>query len=255
MILDGKATAIKRKEVLKEKVKNMEHVPSLCIVQVGDVPSSTLYIKKKREFGEEIGVKVEVINFGETASTEEVVESIEKIESEGILVQLPLPVSMDKEKVLSAIPPTKDVDGLSSDNYTPATTKGISILLEEYGISVKGKKVTVVGYSDLVGKPTEKWLKEEGADVTVCDIDTEDLGEHTRPADIIVTAVGKPGLIGKGEVSEGQVVIDVGTTFVDGKLKGDVDFDEVKDIVEYITPVPGGVGPMTVVGVFEGLVG
>lgn len=251
-ILDGKKVASERKTILKERVEAFGKRPTLHIVQVGDLDESNLYIKKKKEFGEEIGVLVKVLKFKENTSQKEIISVIKEDEADGILVQLPLPKEMDKKEILSAISERKDVDGLNS-NRPSAVVKGISILLEEYNIVVENKRATVIGYSDLVGKPLERWLKDKGAFVNICDENTLDLVPYTTKSDLIFTAVGKPGLIKKEHVVAGQVIVDIGTTVVSGKLYGDVSFDEVKDIAKYITPVPGGVGPLTVVGVFENL--
>jgi methylenetetrahydrofolate dehydrogenase (NADP+)/methenyltetrahydrofolate cyclohydrolase len=269
MILDGKKIQEKRIEVLKNKISKLEQKPALVIIQIGENKESDLYIKKKIEFGKKIGVTVESYQLEENVKFEFIEKLIGDFNNDseigGIIVQLPLPKKFDpeksgdhgasKRKILNLIDPEKDIDGLRSDSkFLPATTKGIITLLEEYEVSIKNKKVVVIGDSDLVGKPTVKAFDDLGADVEVCNEFTENIQEKTKKAEIIISATGQPGLVTKDFVSKGQTIVDVGTTFVDGKLKGDVDFEEVSKIVENITPVPGGVGPMTVLSLFENLV-
>lgn len=266
MILDGK----KVRDILAEKIKKELHElrakPKLAIVQVGNNEASSVYIEQKKLFGEKIGFTVLHKKFDEKISETELVREIEKLNADknvnGIIVQLPLPAHIDTNQILEDIAQEKDVDGLNSKNmqlllenklggFTPATTKGILTLLDFYKIPIEGKKITVVGRSFLVGKPTAIAFKNRNAIVTVCHRKTKDLKGEVKKADIVVIAAGNPQFIKKSFVRSGQVVIDVGITKVRGILFGDVDFQQVSKVVKAITPVPGGVGPMTVVSLFE----
>lgn len=259
MILNGKKIRDKRKKILREKVSSLDIVLKLAILQVGSRKDSESYIKNKVSFGKDIGILVLELNFDEDVTEEELIEKIEKLNVDktihGIILQLPIPSNLDSKRIIATILKDKDVDGLVEESeFTPATTKGIITLLEEYDIEVNGREVLVIGQSELVGKPTAQKFEELGANVSVADIKTEDLKTLTKAADIIVSAAGQSGLITKEHVKEGQVIIDVGINFIDGKLVGDVLYDEVSEIVEAISPVPGGVGPMTVLSLFENLV-
>lgn len=259
MILDGKKIANKRKEALRERLFKESKKPHLVIIQIGDRPDSNTYVRTKKKFGEDIYCDVSDIKLDKGISEDQALEVIDCYnndeEVEGIILQLPIPDNLNKEKLIEKISAEKDVDGLrKGGKFIPATTKGIVTLLEEYKIPIKDQKILVIGQGDLVGKPTAKYFKKLGANVTTADIDTIDLIKETKDADIIISAVGKTELIGSEHVAPGQVVIDVGFNLVDGKVVGDVRFDEVEKIVKFITPVPGGVGPMTVVSLFENLV-
>ena len=281
IILDGK----KAREILKSKLvariqrlKTAGVTPCLAIVQVGDRADSAVYIGAKKKFAAEIGVIEKHIVLAESVKQEEVLRVIDGLNSDaavhGVIVQLPLPPSVDKEIILNAIAPAKDVDGLSVTNVArwsdaalttktrviwPATTRGIAELLHFYTISLKNKKVTIIGRSALVGKPTAAMCRAEGAHVTVCHRQTVDLARETSLADVVIAAAGAPRLIGAAHVHPGQIVIDVGLSKdpMTGKLVGDVDFNVVTSILGgtgAITPVPGGVGQMTVLALFENLV-
>lgn len=289
---------------LIERIKSLSYVPTLAIIQVGDRADSTSYIRAKKSFATKIGVNEKHIQFPENISQQELISRVQELNTDpkiqGIIVQLPLPLEIDSDTVIETIDPRKDVDGLTAHNVKgwtegredailPATARGVMELLKFYKIELFGKKVTVIGRSMLVGKPIAAMCISEGAEVTVCHSKTLDLVSETKMADIIIVAVGKPGLIQAKHVREGQIVIDVGISavnstdaqvglqinssaigsFIDSsslinnpitsshntkRLVGDVDFDAVKDIVAGITPVPGGVGPMTVLGLFENLV-
>lgn len=271
LILDGKKLSTELAGKLAEKISSLSVQPKLVIIQVGDHPESNTYIKNKKLFGEKIGAVVLHKKFSASTPQAEVLADIAVQNADaavhGIIVQLPLPVGFDTSAIIEAIDPSKDVDGMTSKNvkalyegaegFVPATTKGITLLLEQYNIDPVGKKVVVVGHSVLVGKPTALAMLNLGATVTVCHSQTRNLAEETRQADILIVAVGQPGLITKEFVKSGQIVIDIGinVTEVEGKKKihGDVDFENVKEIVAAITPVPGGVGPMTIVSLFENL--
>jgi len=274
-LLDGKKVREVHKVQLIEYIKNSKDLPTLAIIQVGDDPSSSLYIEQKKKFGQSIGVRVLHTKLPGGVSFEDLQKIIQTLNADkkihGIIVQLPLPKDLDPQKVIDSISPNKDVDGLTSSNieklekgFVPATARGILTLLREYGLEVKGKKVTIIGRSKLVGAPTARLMEREGARVTVCHRQTVDIPSETRSADIIIVAAGYPNLLTKDYVKEGQVVVDVGINTLSGqslneeipskKVVGDVDFEAVSKIVEYLSPVPGGVGPMTVLSLFENLI-
>ncbi|MDO8487093.1 MAG: bifunctional 5,10-methylenetetrahydrofolate dehydrogenase/5,10-methenyltetrahydrofolate cyclohydrolase [Candidatus Curtissbacteria bacterium] len=267
-LLDGKIVRDKIEGVLKSKIQNLLAAPRLVIIQVGDNPESNTYIAQKIKFGEKIGANIKHLKLPEDVTEKTLNFNIANFNSEksinGIIIQLPIPENLDKNQIIEAIDPAKDVDCLHSANLkklmennptglVPATTKGILTLLEHYKINPAGKHVVVVGRSSLVGKPTALAFLNLDATVTVCHSKTNHLSLITKHSDILISAVGKPGLITKNHVSPGQTVVDVGTTVVDGKLKGDVAAGEVEKIVDWISPVPGGVGPMTVASLFQNL--
>lgn len=267
-LLSGKVIRDEIAQELESKAKNLDPKPKLVIIQVGDVPESNTYIGQKVKFGEKIGALVDHLKLPENITQTNLISQIFKLNLDstvhGLILQLPIPKSLDKEAVLESIVPVKDVDGMQSVNikklfdndpsgYIPATTKGVITMLEHNNIPISGKHAVVIGRSSLVGKPTTLSLLNQNATVTVCHSKTENIAAITKTADIIISAVGSPGLITKDYVKAGQTVIDVGTTVVDGKLKGDVAFEEVEPIVEFISPVPGGAGPLTVASLFQNL--
>lgn len=278
-ILSGKTVRDKIAQDLKQQIENLKTKPRLVIIQVGSLPESNTYIKQKVLFGQNIGAVVDHAKLEESISEENLIQEIKKYNSDGsvhgIIVQMPIPQNLDKEKIINSINPEKDVDGQTAINikkliendptgFLPATTKGILTLLENYGINVEGKNVVVVGRSTLVGKPTALYLLNKNATVTVAHSKTKDLSAVTKSADILIVAAGKQNLIGKSHVSPNQTVIDVGINVVNSndkpedepvgkKLVGDVNYQEVSQIVEAISPVPGGVGPMTVASLFQNL--
>jgi methylenetetrahydrofolate dehydrogenase (NADP+)/methenyltetrahydrofolate cyclohydrolase len=263
-IIDGKAVARSLREKIAEEVKTLKQngiVPGLAVVLVGQDPASHSYVKGKIKACEEVGIHSEVLYLAEETSQAELLQTIEQLNKKtnihGILVQLPLPPHISEEAVLEVIPAEKDVDGfhplnvgnlaIGRDAYLPCTPHGIVELIKWTGTDLNGKHVVVVGRSNIVGKPVSLLLLQENATVTMCHSRTRDLPALTRQADILVVAVGKPQLIGKEHVSPGAIVIDVGVNRLEsGKLVGDVRFDEVAEVASYITPVPGGVGPMTI---------
>jgi len=255
-ILDGKKLSQELASGLAKKIKSLKTKPKLVIIQVGDIAESNIYIRRKVLFGEKVGAIVEHKLLKNDTSEKKLISIISKLNTEksthGIIVQLPLPEHLNPESVLDAISETKRVDG--GKHFLPATTRGILTLLERHKIKVSGKKVVVVGRSNLVGKPTALALLNLDATVTVCHKKTKDLRAKTKQADILIVATGNPKLISKSHVSPNQVVIDVGINITRGKkLVGDVDFENVKGVVKAISPVPGGVGPMTVASLFENL--
>lgn len=269
-LLDGRTVAQQLLTTVAQEVKLLQTQqiqPKLAFILVGEHPASLSYVKQKQKACEQTGILYEHVQLHESASTETLIDVIhqldERADVHGILVQLPLPASINTPLVLRAISPKKDVDGfhaynmgkmvLSKDfeSLVPCTPKGVIHLLEHYNIPIEGQEVVVVGHSNIVGKPMSMMLLNRNATVTTCHKFTRDLAFHTARADILVVAVGKAGLITAPMVKEGAVVIDVGINRVDGKLVGDVDFDQVQSKCAYITPVPGGVGPMTVACLME----
>ncbi len=273
-ILDGRIARAELKKALIERVSRYSGSdnskrPRLVIIQVGNRDDSNYYIRAKKKFAAEIGVDEKHLQFGDDVTQDELLRVIETANNDvgvqGIIVQLPLPVSINKDAVLAAIAPKKDVDGLGAVNVSkwlearedailPATIRGVRELLQFYNIPLAGKHVVMMGRSSLVGKPMAAMCLGENATVTVCHSKTLDTAKYTKEADILIVAIGKPNHIDASYVRKGQIVIDVGITSVEGKLVGDVDFDSVKGIVEAITPVPGGVGQMTVLALFENLI-
>ncbi|MFA6078022.1 MAG: bifunctional 5,10-methylenetetrahydrofolate dehydrogenase/5,10-methenyltetrahydrofolate cyclohydrolase [Candidatus Paceibacterota bacterium] len=268
-ILDGKIVRDEIVDFLSREVKRFKTKPQLVIIQIGSRADSDSYIKQKKIFGERIGAKVTHLKFKENITEKKLLSVVLKCNIDkkvsGIIVQLPLPKQLNSFNIIESISPKKDVDGLTSVNlkklitndesgFLPATPKGIVSLFEYYKVSIRGKKIVVVGRSPWLGKPLALLLINNGATVTVCHSGTKNLATETKNTEILIVATGKPKLIGKKHVSSGQVVIDVGINKVDGKLVGDVDFEAVKNIVKAITPVPGGVGPLTVASLFQNLV-
>jgi methylenetetrahydrofolate dehydrogenase (NADP+)/methenyltetrahydrofolate cyclohydrolase len=243
---------------LKRKIDKLKKKPKLVVVLVGENEASRIYIKQKQKAASEIGIDFELIEKPESSAQEELEGLIESLNSDasvtGVVIQRPLPDQIDPDEVDLLVAPEKDVDGLNPiSDFLPATTVGVFQLLAAYKIDPKGKKVVVVGRSKLIGLPTALEFLERGATVTVCHSGTAALANETKQADILVSAVGKPGLIKKEMIKKGAVVIDIGISRQAGKVVGDVDFDEVSQVATFISPVPGGVGPMTVAGLMENL--
>jgi methylenetetrahydrofolate dehydrogenase (NADP+) / methenyltetrahydrofolate cyclohydrolase len=269
-LLDGRKVASELLESLKPKVKELD--PKLVIVQVGEDPASESYIKQKVKSCDSVGMRHEHKKLDEKTTLEELMEIVNELNSDddvaGFIVQLPLPDHLQPHvpQIIRAIDPAKDVDGFCAynlgktflskefENLLPATPAGIIAILEHYKIDVVGKDVVIVGRSNTVGKPIAVMLMNRNATVTVCHSKTRDMKHETQDADILIVAVGKPKLITADMVKEGAVVIDVGINRVDGKLVGDVDFDAVKEKASAITPVPGGVGPVTVASLIQNVV-
>lgn len=269
-ILDGRLVSdFLLKNVSREvkKLKRAGILPKLVIIFVGDNPASVSYIKQKKIASEKTGIVCEVMNLPAKTGERKLISIIEKLNKNksvhGILVQLPLPEKINAALVIRAINPMKDVDGFQAYNLgkmflssefewlAPCTPRGIIKMLEFYKISVAGKNVVVIGRSNIVGKPLAVMLLNRDATVTVCHSKTRELKTHTRKADILISAVGKPLFVKADMVKKDAVIIDVGTTKINNKLAGDVDFEKVKRKASWITPVPGGVGPMTVACLME----
>ena len=257
MAKEKRAEIAKQVEALKEKGVT----PGLAVVLVGEDPASQIYVRNKHKACEEVGIYSRKITLPEETTEEEILKIIDELnndpEIDGILVQLPLPKHIDPDKVILSISPDKDVDGFhpvnagrlltGQDGFFPCTPLAVMELIKSAGVDVSGKEAVVVGRSNIVGKPVSMLLLRENATVTICHSRTKNLADVCRRADILVAAVGRPEMITADYVKEGAVVIDVGINRVgEKKVVGDVAFDEVKDKAAYITPVPGGVGPMTI---------
>ncbi|KKU50288.1 MAG: hypothetical protein A3F53_02720 [Candidatus Zambryskibacteria bacterium RIFCSPHIGHO2_12_FULL_48_10] len=257
IILDGKKLSGKIASNLEGKISKLRKKPKLVIVQVGSTEESNRYIRRKIIFGERIGAEVAHRKYPTGITEKKLISEIGLLNSDrkihGIIVQLPLPSHLDQGRIIGALDPVKDVDGFHG-LFTPATAKGVIVMLDNYKVEIAGKKAVVVGKSELVGKPIALALLRSGATVTVCHKQTKNLKRETIQADILVVAAGHPKLITKSHVKKGAVVIDVGINVLkNGKLSGDVDFKKVSKIVRAISPVPGGIGPMTVASLFENL--
>ncbi|HSR73987.1 MAG TPA: bifunctional methylenetetrahydrofolate dehydrogenase/methenyltetrahydrofolate cyclohydrolase FolD [Sulfurovum sp.] len=264
-LIDGKSLAKKVQATVATEVAQLKQekniVPGLAVILIGDDPASHAYVKMKAKACEAVGFYSITHNMPDTISQDEVIATIEMMNNnpriDGILVQLPLPKHVDTDKILEVIDPKKDVDGFHAynvgrlvtglDSFVPCTPLGVMKMFEEYDIDLRGKDVCVVGASNIVGKPMAALLLNAEATVTITHIHTKDLKAHTSKADIVVVGVGVPGLIKEDMVKEGAIVIDIGINRIeDGSLVGDVDFKNVSPKCSYITPVPGGVGPMTI---------
>jgi len=264
-IIDGKKIAGKIIENIKSRIKNSKEKPGIALVLVGNNPASEIYVGSKEKMSKEAGFYCERYNLDKNISEIDLLKLIMELNNNskihGILVQLPIPKQIDEKLVTNSILPHKDVDGFTPLNLgnlltgnaimAPATARAVMKLIESTGINLEGKNAVVVGRSSIVGKPAAMMLLEKNATVTICHSKTKDLSEFTKKADILVVAVGKAKLITKDMVKPGAVVIDVGINRVDGKIIGDVDFENVKEITGFITPVPGGVGPMTIAMLME----
>lgn len=259
VIIDGKALAEKVRKHVAEEVAEFGEPVCLATVLVGDDPASHIYVSKKHDASSEAGIESRDHRFPAATPESEILDLLAELNADdgvdGILVQLPLPEHMDEAKVTRSVDPAKDVDGFHPLNagrlflgeplHVPATPLGVMKMLEEYGVELKGKDAVVIGRSEIVGKPLAALLLAEHATVTICHSRTVDLGEHTRRADILAAAVGRPGLVTPDMVKPGATVIDVGVNRTESGLVGDVD-KAVAEVAGLLTPVPGGVGPMTI---------
>ena len=261
-LIEGKTVAQKIFDNLAHEISLLEKKPSLAVIIVGDDPASKIYVNLKKKKAHELGITSQVIELDESVSEQELLKKIDSLNNDpavnAILVQMPLPKHINPVNVIEKINPLKDVDcfhpynigriATGNKSYVyPCTPKGIFRLLDFYNIPVEGKHAVVVGRSNIVGRPLAQMLLNENATVTICHSRTKNLSEITKTADILISAAGCPALIKKDMVKDGAVVIDVGINRKsDGKLCGDVDFENVKEKASFITPVPGGVGPMTI---------
>ena len=264
VILDGKMLSAKFRENLKKETAELKNktgkMPGIAVILAGDDPASNVYVNSKEKAALDAGFYSVVERISTDVTTEDILALVNKYNNDdkihGILVQLPLPKGCDEKRILRAIKPEKDVDGfhpynvgllnIGEDCLMPCTPFGVMNMMADYGIELTGKNAVVIGRSNIVGKPVAAMLTKANATVTICHSKTKDLASVCANADILVAAIGKPKFVTKEFVKDGAVVIDVGINRVDGKLCGDVDFEDVKDKCSYITPVPGGVGPMTI---------
>ncbi|CAD2077318.1 bifunctional 5,10-methylenetetrahydrofolate dehydrogenase/5,10-methenyltetrahydrofolate cyclohydrolase [Phocicoccus pinnipedialis] len=261
-ILNGREIAKDYRADLERQVNELKEkgvTPNLTVVIVGNDGASLSYVRSKNKAAENIGMESSIVRLDENATEEEVLNTVESLNQDkkvhGILVQVPLPKQVDENKVLDAITPEKDVDGFNPINigklytgqetFVPCTPLGIMELLKHTG-SLEGKEVAVIGRSHIVGQPVAKLLTDQNATVTLMHSRTKDMVSKIKDFDVVVSAVGKPGLLKGADLKDGAIVIDVGNTVVDGKLVGDVDYESALEKASYITPVPGGVGPLTI---------
>lgn len=268
--IDGKGIAQKTLAYIEKEHKLLKdkygRAAGLAVIMAGDNPASEIYVKNKIKACETAGIYSRTIKLDENVTEKDLIEEIEKLNKDdkidGILVQLPLPAHIDELKIINAISPEKDVDGFHSVNlgkmiigdktgFLPCTPYGIMQLLDEYGIDPAGKDTVIIGRSNIVGKPAAILFIEKSATVQVCNTKTKNIKEKIRNADIVIAAAGVPNFIKGDDIKEGAVVIDVGINRVNGKLCGDVDYEEVSEKAGYITPVPGGVGPMTIASLIK----
>ena len=265
-ILDGKALSKEIQEEIEFEVSNLSKKPHLAVILVGEDSASQIYVNIKHKTCERLGIKSTVVNLPENTSEEDLIEKVRELNIDkdvnAILIQLPLPNHINANNCIKEISPVKDVDGFTPENLGailrgqepfayPCTPFGILTILKRYNIQISGKHAVIVGRSNIVGKPVSLMLLKENATVTMCHSKTENLSEITKTADILISATGKR-VITKDMVKQGATVIDVGIIRnSEGKLEGDVDFEEVKDVAEFITPVPGGVGPMTIASLMK----
>jgi methylenetetrahydrofolate dehydrogenase (NADP+) / methenyltetrahydrofolate cyclohydrolase len=258
-LMDGKAVSRKVLEEVSLRIRELGIKPKLALVRVGEDEGSRVYVGLKEKACKQVGIESKNHVLPDSTTEEKLlglVETLNRGPAHGILVQLPLPAHIDPQRVLLSISPEKDVDGLHPENVgrlmlgldgpKPCTPAGVIRLLDDYGVTIEGRDAVIVGRNDIVGKPLAQMLTQRNATVTVCHSRTRNLASHTGRAEILVVAVGKPGLVTESMVREGAVVVDVGINRLCGKLTGDVDFEGASKKASLITPVPGGVGPMTV---------
>ncbi len=268
MVLDGKALSTKVKDRVKQEISNLpknDNIPTLAVVLVGDDPASAIYVRNKKRACEYVGIKSVSVTLGQDTTQEKLEQILNDLNNDksinGILLQLPLPKGLDERKALNCIAPEKDVDGLSSVNLgklitkevgiTPCTPTGVMEFFKEYNIDLTGKNVVIINRSILVGKPLALMMLNANATVTICHSKTQNISEYTKKADVIVTAVGKAKFLTEDMVKDGAVIIDVSIVRTETGLCGDADYENIKDKASYITPVPGGVGPMTIAMLME----
>jgi methylenetetrahydrofolate dehydrogenase (NADP+) / methenyltetrahydrofolate cyclohydrolase len=257
--IDGRAVAEKVRAQVAKEVHAFDGSVCLATILVGDDPASHIYVGKKHDAASQAGIETRDHRFPEASSESEVLETLDELNADdavdGILVQLPLPAHMDEARVIASIEPDKDVDGLHPLNsgrlflgkplHVPATPSGVMVMLDEYGVELEGREAVVIGRSELAGKPMAMLLLARNATVTICHSRTVDLASHARRADVLVAAVGRPGLVTPDMVKPGAAVVDIGVTRTENGIVGDVD-KAVAEVAGYLTPVPGGVGPMTI---------
>ncbi|MFH1591379.1 MAG: bifunctional methylenetetrahydrofolate dehydrogenase/methenyltetrahydrofolate cyclohydrolase FolD [archaeon] len=260
IIIDGNKVSEGIREHIKKDIEKHKLKPVLAVVLVGENPASKVYVKLKEKRCAEVGIESRKIHLNEGTSQQELHKEIDRLNADdvvnGILMQLPLPPQLDENLAVARIDPAKDVDGITpvsmgkllrgEDGFVSCTPQGVMLLLDESGVDLPGKHAVVIGRSNIVGKPQALLLLQQHATVTICHSRTQNLKEITKQADVLIAAVGQPGFVKADMVKDGVVVIDVGINRVGDKLVGDVDFEAVKDKASAITPVPGGVGPLTI---------
>ncbi len=259
-IIDGKHCSKQIRENLKKEISKLPSIPELVDIQIGNDEASTIYINNKKKAAESVGIKFHHVHFEDNIDKQIIIDKIKELNNDikitGILLQLPIPKEYDEQELINYIDPNKDVDGLTKINYgklflgqdglVSCTPLGVIKLLEAYNVDLENKNVVIIGRSNLVGKPLIELLLRKNANISICHSKTKNLGEHTKNADILIVAVGHENLINKDMIKNNVVIIDIGINRLNGKIVGDVDFNSVIDKVKLITPVPGGVGPMTV---------
>lgn len=265
-IIDGKKLSTKILDNLASKLIGFKVKPHLVVILVGEDSASQLYVGMKEKMAQKLGMLSSVIRYPQNTDEKTVLNKINELNNDtnvhAILVQLPLPKQISEQNVIQAISPQKDVDGFTPENIGkisigvkpyayPCTPKGILSLLEEYNIEIPGKHVVIVGRSNIVGKPMAQMMLNKNATVTICHSHTKNLAEITKTADILISAVGKHKIISREMIKPDCVLIDVGTSKIDNKTVGDMDFENLVDLASFITPVPGGVGPMTIASLME----
>lgn len=264
IILDGKKVRDKKIASLQEKIKNISL--SLAVIEIGDDEATNIYINQKKIMCEKLNIKFELIKFNEDVREEEILSTINtlnKSDVTGILLQLPIPSNLNERKLINAIDYKKDIDGLTDlsiikcykheEGLRPCTPEGIMDIFKAYNIPLEGKDITIIGRSLLIGRPLYNMLLECNATVTICHHQTKYLAKHTKNADIIISTTGVPNLITKDMIKDGAIIIDAGISRINGKVVGDVVFDEVSSKCSYITPVPGGCGPVTISALMENI--
>ncbi len=268
IILDGKKYRDELLERYKETISKEKLSLGLSIILIGNNSASEVYVKNKVKYSTYVGINTQIHRLSEDVTLQEVLKLIDKLNSDssvnGIILQSPVPHHIDFDSCIAAISPKKDVDGISASNIfslyqnkkaiLPCTVKGIIKLLEHYNIDVEGKNITIIGRSEIVGKPLALALNNRNATVTLCHSKTKNIKDITSKADILISAVGKANFITNDMVKEGFIGIDVGINHINGRLYGDFNYEEVKDLASYITPVPGGVGPMTIAMIIDNLI-
>ena len=267
-IIDGRLSSEKLRKNIKKEIEDNNLTPTLAVIKVGDNKASNIYVRNKKKACEEVGINFIETDFPDTISQNTVIDEIRRLNNDisvnAILVQLPLPSNFYAGKIINEIDPVKDVDGLTYTNVgnlvleneclTSCTPLGVMELLKMYNVELKGKDVCIVGRSNLVGKPLIQLLLQKDATVSICHSKSKNMKDYTKHADILIVAAGHPNLITKDMVKDGVIVIDVGINKENDSLCGDVDFDEVSKRAKLITPVPGGVGPMTVACLLKNVV-
>lgn len=270
VLIDGKYVAENCKKNLEERIRRLDKTPGFAVIRIGEDEASKIYVRLKHKMSEELGISFTEFHLEENVTQEELLSLIQSLNNDeavdGILLQSPIPYHLNILEAFRAISPEKDVDGFNPINvgklvqkqecFAACTPTGIMTMLKEYGINVEGKHCVVIGRSNIVGRPMAELLLNANATVTVCHSKTQNLKEITKTADLVVVAIGKPKFITADMIKEGAIIIDVGINRVEDskKIVGDVDFEKVKEKCSYITPVPGGVGPMTIMTLMDNVV-